>query len=60
MRKVQEIKIERIALIMVGSKEIPPACQKGKVMVPLYNIPMMTDEEWNQLAEQNQKERLVI
>lgn len=32
----------------------------GKVMVPIYNIPMMSDEEWNRLAEQNRKERLVI
>ena len=54
------IKIERFALIIVGNKEIQSARQKGKVMVPLYKIPMMTDKEWEQLAAKDQKERLVI
>lgn len=32
----------------------------NKTMVPLYNIPMMSDDAWNRLAEQNRKERLAI
>lgn len=59
MSKMKEIKIERFALILIGSKEMQQKSQNDKVMVPLYNIPQMSDEEWNHLAEQNRKERLV-
>lgn len=31
---------------------------KNMSKVPLYNIPMMSDEKWNQLAERNRLERL--
>lgn len=48
--------------VIIASKRTvePPEPGEGKIMVPLYNIPMMSDEEWNRLADQNQKERLVI
>lgn len=33
----------------------PPEPEEGKVMVPLYNIPMMSDERWNELARQQRR-----
>lgn len=48
-------------VIIVSKRTVaPPEPEEGKTMVPLYDIPMMSDEQWNQLAEQNRKERLEI
>lgn len=43
-------------IIIISEKTIiPPEPEEGKTMVPLYNIPMMTDERWNELADSQRK-----
>lgn len=32
-----------------------PDPDEGKVMVPVYDIPMMSDEKWNRIADQKKK-----
>lgn len=49
-----KIKIWRVIITSKGTVE-PQELEEGKVMVPLYNIPMMSDERWNELARNQRK-----
>lgn len=43
-------------IVMLKEAEKPENNEDGKVMVPLYNIPMMSDERWNELAGRQRME----
>lgn len=43
--------MNNMLIIVMPKKEVKPMDKEnGKVMVPLYNIPMMSDERWNELS----------
>lgn len=53
------IQNSRTAMEVAGNSYIY-GYMKGKVMVPVLNIPIMSDEEWNKLAHRNYLERKAV
>lgn len=53
------MKDHMLVIVMQEEAEKPENNEDGKVMVPLYNIPMMSDERWNELAGRKRMEAKV-
>lgn len=50
------MKDHKLVIVMQEEDVKPVSTEDGKVAVPLYNIPMMSDERWDELSGRQRME----
>lgn len=54
------MKLNNMLIIVMPKEDTKTARpENGRIKVPLYNIPMMSDDRWNELASRKRSEATV-